>query len=92
MATNRTLPARALVEAVEARGGTAPLLERGGWRGRDAERLTRSYRRARENGQLTDAAADSLCIQLLGEHPLLVFGEDWLLPDEELDDEPDGAW
>jgi hypothetical protein len=58
----------------------------------DAERLTRSYRRARENGQLTDAAADSLCIQLLGEHPLLVFGEDWLLPDEELDDEPDGAW
>jgi len=84
MGSHHYLTAEPLVAAVEARGGAELLARRQGLVERTArfERLVRSYRRARSHGRVTDVAADALCIELLGEHPVLVWGEQWLLPDD----------
>lgn len=37
-----------------------------------------SYYRAQHDGWVTVRQADELAIRLLGLHPLLVWGEDWL--------------
>lgn len=73
------LPAAALVDAVEARGGPVVLARRRGHDHSPGSRLIKAYRRAKASGTITDTAADTLCIELLGEHPVLVFGDTWLL-------------
>lgn len=44
----------------------------------DAHRLSLAYHRGRESGTVTLWAADRLCVEVLGQHPMLVFGDDWL--------------
>jgi hypothetical protein len=64
------LPAEPLLERVRTRGGfracTTP-----------DEALERAYSRALASGQLTPAAADRLAVRVLGEHPAMVWGDDW---------------
>ena len=66
-------------DAVEARGGPVVLARRRGHDHTPGSRLIKAYRRAKASGTITDTAADTLCIELLGEHPVLVFGDTWLL-------------
>lgn len=73
------LPAEPLVRLVEGRGGLYACLGRG----RDdlaARRLDRAYSRAITAGHMTWKTGDQLAIELLGLHPLLVWGAGWLRP------------
>lgn len=70
------LPVGPLVGHVAARGGLAVCLER--QPELDRVRLERSLLRGVAAGVLTYRAADILAIELLGLHPMLVWGDDWL--------------
>ncbi len=70
------LPVGPLVAHVAARGGLAACLER--QPDLDRVRLERSLLRGVTAGVLTYRAADILAIELLGLHPMLVWGDDWL--------------
>lgn len=69
------LPLAPLLAIVEARGGYAACApDARGHR----ETLDRAWERAKAEGAVTFDAADRLAIRLLGLHPMLVWGEDWL--------------
>jgi hypothetical protein len=69
----RHLPAAPLVHLVQRAGGLTAcgVVEHSD--------LERAYYRAAENGTLTAQAADQLAIRVLGLHPMLVWGDDWLV-------------
>jgi hypothetical protein len=64
------------VARVTERGGLAACLER--QPDLDRARLERALLRGVAAGTLTYRAADVLAIRLLGLHPMLVWGDDWL--------------
>lgn len=70
------LPVGPLIAHVAARGGIAACLE--GLPELDRDRLDRAVHRGVAAGVLTFQAADVLAIELLGLHPMLVWGDDWL--------------
>lgn len=74
----KQLPVEPLVRLVEGRGGLYACL--GTSAGREVDRLDRMYRRASDRGHLSWKAADQLAIELLGLHPMLVWGDDWVAP------------
>lgn len=78
---NPYLPVGPLVAAVVARGGLHALLPEHGERGRLTCRQVASYRRnyqrRRRSGTVTVGWADRFCIDVLGELPELVYGEQW---------------
>ena len=66
------VPAAPLLRAVELRGGAAAC------GAKRSPALERALERAQVSGRLTYRAADQLAIRLLGLHPMLVWGDDWL--------------
>lgn len=74
------LPLAPLIERIEHQGGLHSLLVANGVSDQSAEydKYTAAIRRARRAGNLlTPAAADTICIRLLGRHPFEVYGEAW---------------
>lgn len=69
--TAPTLPAAPVVVRIRQLGGVRACCGRN-------EALERAYNRAAAAGRLTVWAADQLAVRVLGEHPLMVWGEDWL--------------
>lgn len=70
------LPVGPLVARVAARGGIGACLER--QPDLDRVRLERTLNRAIVRGHLSLRTADTLSIKMLGLHPMLVWGDDWL--------------
>lgn len=70
------LPVGPLVAWIAVRGGFAACAERQPHLNR--VRLERALLRGVAAGVLTQRAADVLAIELLGLHPMLVWGDDWL--------------
>lgn len=70
------LPIGPLQALVDSSGGYAPCAQ--GLTGLARDRVERAYWRAVSDGQMTWWSADLLAIELLGLHPLLVWGDDWL--------------
>lgn len=75
MSNPTLLPFGPLLAAVEARGGLPPC--GAGRNERDTGAVRRSYQRGKVRGALTIDAADVLAITLLGEHPSLIWGDEW---------------
>src|SRR5664279_4404783 len=71
---HRLLSSAPLVALVEAEGGYAACA--GMCQGNTP--LARAWHRAKADGTVTWVAADVLAVKLLGLHPLLVWGEEWL--------------
>ncbi|MGN6244534.1 MAG: hypothetical protein ACTHQ3_12815 [Motilibacteraceae bacterium] len=65
------VPAAPLLEAVERRGGPAAA----GIPQHSA--LERAYYRARRAGEVTVKTADRFAVELLREHPAIVWGDAW---------------
>ena len=73
------LPVAPLVTVVEGRGGYGACIPEA--RGSKASStLERAWERAQAQGWVTVKTADELAIRVLGLHPLLVWGDDWLVP------------
>lgn len=70
----RVFPTAPLVARVEAAGGPAACCGEG-IDGREA--LLRAYHRAACSDTVAWAAADRLAIELLGVHPVELWGDDW---------------
>lgn len=70
----KTVPVSSLVEYVEARGGIMAVLA-------DNEDLVKHRRRysavKQKNKRISWQFADEFCVEALGQHPAIVFGEDW---------------
>lgn len=63
------LPLEPLLAAIQARGIEL---------GRSHRLAEKALSRAKsEGGQITYTAADRICINVLGEHPAAIYGEDW---------------
>ena len=73
----RRLPLAPLLELIEGRGGYAVCAPGVGNRG-DRAALDRTWERAKAEGAVPLTTADRLAIELLGLHPMLVWGDDWL--------------
>lgn len=73
----RRLPLEPLVELIEQRGGYEACAPGVGNRG-DRRALDRSWERAKAEGAVALSMADRLAIKILGLHPMLVWGDDWL--------------
>jgi hypothetical protein len=81
-----TLDAAPLLAALDQRGGVAAVWRaafgepfigaNGQGRGRS---VARAVQRARDTGRITRRAADVIAVDLLGMHPMDVFGDAWLL-------------
>lgn len=78
-AADRTLPADPIIAFVENRGGLHATLDPDSVERNELMRLRLAYHRAGTEGRVTLTMADELCILLLGLHPILVYGDDWLL-------------
>lgn len=78
-AADRTLPADPIIFFVEGRGGLHATLDPDSVDRAELIRLRVAYHRANTDGRVTIAMADELCIHVLGLHPMLVYGDDWLL-------------
>ena len=80
MARYEFISATPIIKAVEARGGFGLVSDNRKIDHTDRARLERAFHRAREAGQTTIENADRLCVELLGEHPFQIFGDDWFEP------------
>jgi hypothetical protein len=65
------LPAEPLIEQVLLRGGVRECETR-------TPALESLFQQVRRSGRVTVWAADKLAVQLLGEHPMMVWGDEWL--------------
>lgn len=65
-----------LVARIAARGGIGACLER--QPDLDRVRLERTLNRGVARGHLSFRTADTLSIKMLGLHPMLAWGDDWL--------------
>lgn len=66
------LPAEPLIQAVERRGGIRAVLP--DYRSREGMRLNRAYYRAMDRGYVIEPVADDLAVNLLGVHPMDLWG------------------
>ena len=73
------LPIDPIEEYVEARGGLGPIMHKRGLRHGEPvyARVERAYGMAKASGELTITAADSICIDGLGKHPVAIYKDMW---------------
>lgn len=79
----QTLPAQPLIELIRGRGGLAAALEHLADDPDLVNALQIAYHRAQTDGTVTVAKADEFAIKVLGYHPILIFGDDWLIKGDE---------
>jgi hypothetical protein len=77
-ADDRTLPADPILTIIRGRGGLAEVLRHLDYDDTEAQRLRMVYHRGQNDGRLSVAKADELAIRVLGLHPVLIYGDDWL--------------
>jgi hypothetical protein len=80
------LPVSPLREWIGALGGIRPLLAAADLSSTEYARLHRAWFRADKRGFITHDAADNICVHLLRQHPMVVWGEDWIVDMLDIED------